>query len=55
MIHLLEMVNSYRYSILALLETHTCSSCTTTLLDKSYFTNFIAVEACGFARGILLF
>lgn len=50
--HLMEMIRSYKPEVLALLEARVSSNHAKKIVENSYFTNFLAAEACGFARGI---
>lgn len=52
--HIVDMIKIYKPSIVALLETRVQSKKMAPILEKSYLTDFIAVEACGFAGGIWL-
>lgn len=52
--HIVDMIKTYKPSIVALLETRVPSRKLKPILDRSSLANFIAVEACGFADGIWL-
>lgn len=52
--HLLDMIKCHRPSIVALLETRVQSDKVATMLDRTHLTDFMAVEARGFAGGIWL-
>lgn len=53
-IHLMEMLRSHNPDVLALLETRVSSRHARRIVDNSHFTDFLAMEACGFAGGIWL-
>lgn len=52
--HLIDMIKCHRPYIVALMETRVQSSKLTKVLENTYLTNSVAVEARGFAGGIWL-
>lgn len=50
--HVLQYIHTFNPNILILVETRVSSSYINCILHKSNYTNFLAVEACGFSGGI---